>query len=319
MKIVYFGSGEFGIDSLDALIGAGKTPEFIVTQPSKPAGRGRKTKPTAVASWAMENSVSFIETANVNSNEIYKKLVLLEPDLILVIAFGQKISNRIISLPKKAIINVHSSLLPKYRGAAPINWAIINGEAKTGVSIITVAEKMDAGDVLGQRETEIPATETADQLHNRLARLAAPLLLETIAQIENDSANYVRQDSSKTTTAPKLKKSDGFLDFNESAEILARKIRGLWPWPAAAAIYQAQKTNKDLQIIIAEAEPIENLDTNPKNLPVGSLDENLNVVCGSGALEIIKIKPAGKKVMTFAEFANGRHCQPGDKFVKIDR
>ncbi|MCK5472748.1 MAG: methionyl-tRNA formyltransferase, partial [Planctomycetes bacterium] len=119
MKIVYFGSGEFGIDSLDALIGAGKTPEFIVTQPSKPAGRGRKTKPTAVASWAMENSVSFIETANVNSAEIYEKLVLLEPDLILVIAFGQKISNEIISLPEKGIINVHSSLLPKYRGAAP--------------------------------------------------------------------------------------------------------------------------------------------------------------------------------------------------------
>ncbi|MCK4913311.1 MAG: methionyl-tRNA formyltransferase [Planctomycetes bacterium] len=319
MKIVYFGSGEFGIDSLDALIGAGKTPEFIVTQPSKPAGRGRKTKPTAVASWAMENSVSFIETANVNSNEIYKKLVLLEPDLILVIAFGQKISNEIISLPEKGIINVHSSLLPKYRGAAPINWAIINGEAKTGVSVITVVDKMDAGDILSQAKTEILDTETAGQLHERLAKLAAPLLVETIAGIENDSANYVRQDSSKATAAPKLKKSDGFLDFNESAEILTRKIRGLWPWPAAAAIYQPQKTNKDLQIIIAEAEPIENLDTNPKNLSVGSLDENLNVICGSGAIEIMKIKPAGKKVMTFAEFANGRHCQPGDKFVKIDR
>ena len=317
MKIVYFGSGEFGIDSLDALVRARQVPEFIVTQPSRPAGRGQKSKSTAVASWAAENSVSFIETANVNSSEIYQQLAELQPELLVVIAFGQKISNEIISLPKKGIINVHSSLLPKYRGAAPINWAIINGETKTGVSIITVVDKMDAGDILAKAETKISATETAGQLHDRLAKLAAPLLLETINKIENDSVNYVKQDPSKATAAPKLKKSDGFLDFDEPAEILARKIRGLWPWPTAAAIYRAQKTNKNIQIVLAEAKPIEN--KNPKNLSAGSLDENLNVICGSGALEIIKIKPAGKKVMTFKEFTNGHRTQAGDKFVKINK
>jgi len=233
----------------------------------------------------------------------------------VVIAFGQKIGTELTSLPPKGAINVHASLLPKYRGAAPINWAIINGETETGISIITLAEKMDAGQVLSQARTDIRPDESAGQLHDRLAELAAPLLIETIDQIEAGTAVYTEQDHSKATLAPKLKKTNGYLDFTEPAQILARKIRGLWPWPGASANYVSKKSGKSIRVNIAMAEPIET--SNPANLPPGTLDENLNVICGRNALKITKIKPAGSALMDFKAFTNGRQTQPGDLLVRI--
>jgi len=147
MNIVYLGSGEFGIECLNALADSSHSLAFIVTQPPHPAGRGRKPRPTPVARWADTNSIPFIETDNINTPQIIDKIAALQPDLIIVIAFGQKIGSKIINLPPKGTINVHASLLPKYRGAAPINWAIINGETETGISIITLAEEMDAGTI----------------------------------------------------------------------------------------------------------------------------------------------------------------------------
>jgi len=289
---------------------------FIVTQPPNPAGRGRKPHPTPVARWADMHSIPFIETDDVNASEIIEKIAGYEPDLIVVIAFGQKIGAELTNLPPKGSINVHSSLLPKYRGAAPINWAIINGEATTGISIITLSEKMDAGQILAQSQTDIADDETAGQLHDRLAKIAAPLLLKTIGRIADGTAVYTEQDHAKATLAPKLKKSDGFLDFAEPAEILARKIHGFWPWPGASANYVSQKTGKSIRVTIALAEA----GTIRKSLlKPGTLHENLNVICGSGALEIKKIKPAGSALMDFKDFVNGRQTQPGDLFVKIDK
>ncbi|MHC4239662.1 MAG: methionyl-tRNA formyltransferase, partial [Planctomycetota bacterium] len=178
-------------------------------------------------------TVPFVETDNVNAPDVTDRLNSLEPDLVVVIAFGQKIGKQLINLPRKGAINVHASLLPKYRGAAPINWAIINGEHEIGVSIISLAERMDAGDVLAQTKTDIEPDETAGQLHDRLAQTAVPLLLQTLDQIATGNAVYHEQDHSKATLAPKLKKSDGYLDFGDSAEALRRKILGLWPWPGA--------------------------------------------------------------------------------------
>jgi methionyl-tRNA formyltransferase len=315
MKIVYLGSGEFGIECLDALSISEHDLRFIVTQPPNPAGRGRKPQPTPVARWADEHSIPFIEVDNVNASEVVEKIAGYEPELIVVIAFGQKIGNELINLPPKGSINVHASLLPKYRGAAPINWAIINGETITGISIITLSEKMDAGQILAQSQTDIEADETAGQLHDGLAKMAAPLLLKTIDQIANGTAVYIEQDHDNATLAPKLKKSDGFLDFAESAEILARKIRGFWPWPGASANYVSQKTGKSIRVTIALAKAAAVCES---ALPAGTLDENLNVVCGSGALEIKKIKPAGSALMDFRGFVNGRQTKPGDSFVKID-
>ena len=317
MKIVYLGSGQFGIECLNVLERSSHSLQFIVTQPPHPDGRGRKQSPTPVARWANTNSVPFVETDDVNTPGVMEKIADYKPDLIVVIAFGQKIGNELINLPPKAAINVHASLLPKYRGAAPINWAIINGETKTGISIITLAEKMDAGQILAQSQTNIAPDETAGRLHDRLAQIAAPLLLSTIGQIANNTVTYTEQDHSEATLAPKLKKSDGYIDFAEPAQVLERKIRGFWPWPGASSTYLSKKTNKSTRITIAMAEAVG--ASNSAGLSVGTLDENLNVICGTDALKIIKIKPAGSPLMDFKDFVNGRQTQPGDLFIKIDK
>jgi methionyl-tRNA formyltransferase len=316
MRIVYLGSGEFGIECLNALSRSSHSLRFIVTQPQHSAGRGRKPKPTPVAHWANTHSVPFIETDDANTLQLIEAIAHYEPDLIVVIAFGQKIGNELVNLPPRGAINVHASLLPKYRGAAPINWAIINGEAKAGISIITIAEKMDAGRILAQSQTNIGPDETAGRLHDRLAQTAAPLLLETVTKIADGTTIYADQDHSKATLAPKLNKSDGFVDFNEPAEALRRKILGFWPWPGASATYLSTKTNKSVRVTIAMAEVV--ATSNPAGSLAGTLDENLNIVCSRDALKITKIKPAGSALMDFKDFANGRQTQPGDLFMKIE-
>jgi methionyl-tRNA formyltransferase len=159
--------------------------------------------------------------------------------------------------------------------------------------------------------------ETAGRLHDRLAQIAAPLLLQTVDDIANGTAVYTGQDHSKATMAPKLKKTDGFLDFNEPAQLLQRKIRGFWPWPGASAIYLSKKTEKSTRVTIAMAEVIET--SNPANLPPGTIDESLNVICCQDALKIKDIKPTGSHLMSFRDFVNGQHTQPGDRFIKIEQ
>jgi methionyl-tRNA formyltransferase len=315
MKIVYIGSGQFGLKCLDALARSEHTLSLIVTQTPHKAGRGQKLRPTAVAAWAKENSQPFFEAENINTSEAFEKIAAAKPDLIVVIAFGQKISNRLINLPAKGTINVHSSLLPKYRGAAPINWAIINGEQKTGISIITVAERLDAGDILAQAEVHIEENETAGRLHDKLAKLAPGLLLETIEKIEKGKAQYTPQDDSKATKAPKLKKADGFIDFDQPAETIKRKILGLWPWPGASAVYLSTESGKQTRVTIAMAQCFQT--HNPQSLPTGTFDDELNVTCAKNALKITKIKPAGSHIMDFVDFANGHRTKPGDKLIKI--
>lgn len=314
MNIVYFGSGQFGIDCLDAIKNSPHNLVSIVTAPPHPAGRGRKPAPTPVAKWADDNSIPTIETENVNDPSVIEAIRKLRPDLIVVIAFGQKVSKEITQLPPNGAINVHASLLPKYRGAAPINWAIVNGETQTGISIIALAEKMDAGDILAQQATDIDPDETAGELHDRLAKFAAPLLIKTIDQIADGSAVYNKQDDSQVTKSPKLKKTDALLDFTESAQIIRRKILGLSPWPGALANYICRETDKPLLVTIAMAEIVER--PRPADKPLGSIDENLNIICGENALKITKIKPAGGKLMDFKDFVNGRNTKPCDLFTK---
>jgi methionyl-tRNA formyltransferase len=316
MNIAYLGSGQFGLPCLDALAQSGHKIALVITQPAQPAGRGRKSTPTPVADWAAGHSVPFIETADANAPEIINQLTKQKPDLLVVIAFGQKISKQVIEIAPKGAINVHASLLPKYRGAAPINWAIINGETETGVNIITVAEKMDAGDVLAQAATDIEGDESAGKLHDRLAKLAAPLLIATIDKIAAGAAAYTKQDDSKATRAPKLKKSDGLLDFAEPAETLHRKMLGLWPWPGATAIYKSKKSGRTERVTFAKSEILRT--TNPQKLPPGTIDENLNVICGKDRLQIVQLKPENSRLMTFADFVNGRRICPGDSFVGVE-
>lgn len=316
MKIVYCGCGEFGIASLDALASSSHTLLHTFTQPPAPAGRGRKPKPTAVTQWAKDHNIDFTQCQDINTNEMIAKLIGLAPDVIVVIAFGQKISEKIVELPSRTAINVHASLLPKYRGAAPINWAIINGETETGVSIITLAQKMDAGLILAQAKTAIQTEDTADIVHDRLAQIAAPLLIKTIDKIENGTVEYLQQDVSQATMAPKFKKTDGYIDWNQSAEQIRNKIRGMWPWPRTAAYYISKQSGKCYRVTIAAAEVIKT-EKNESG-KTGLIDSDMNVICGTDCLKISQIKPAGSRLMDFGAFVNGRGTGPGDMFMQID-
>jgi len=316
MNIAYLGSGEFGLKCLDALRASEHHLALVATQPPREAGRGRRPCATAVAHWAETNAVPCIETDNVNAPDVVARTAECEPDVIVVIACGQKIGKELIALPTKVAINVHASLLPKYRGAAPINWAIIRGEARTGNTIITLADRMDAGEILAQNETSIGVHETAGELHDRLAQMAAPLLIETLEKIESDTVTYLRQEEFEATRAPKLQKSDGFLGFSEPAYVLASKVRGLWPWPGATALHVSAETQKVTRVTLALADVI--WDVEPTQAPLGTFDDNLNVVCGQGKLSIMKIKPAGSGLMSFKDFVNGWHVRPGDRLAKVD-
>ena len=312
MKIVYCGCGRFGIESLDALKASNYQLVHIITHPEKQAGRGRKLRANDVEQWAQQNDMPFTAIEDINSPQGVQLIKKLSPDLLVVIAFGQKISAEIINIPPKSAINVHGSLLPKYRGAAPINWAIISGETETGISIITLAEKMDAGEILAQAKLKIAADDTADIVQNALSRIAAPLLIETIDKITSGTATYIKQDSSKATKAPKLKKSDGVIDFASSAGQIHNKIRGLWPWPGVVACFVSAQSGRKYPVTIAKTQVVSPAGRNEK---IGIVNEDLNVLCGIGSLKILELKPHGGRLMDFKSFLNGRGSGAGDFFV----
>ncbi len=315
MNIAYLGSGEFGIPCLDALKASRHDISFVVTQPPQPAGRGRRSCPTAVGHWAESHAEPFVETDNVNAPEIVSRIADSRPDVLVVIAFGQKIGPELLAVPPRGAVNVHASLLPKYRGAAPINWAIIRGEKETGLSIITLADRMDAGDILAQLSTDIGVHETAGELHDRLAQMAPPVLLETLDKIEAGTASYTKQDDFLASKAPKLKKTDGHIDFGQPAYVVADKIRGFWPWPGASSHYLSVRTGKTMRVTLALADVL--WEPTPASAVPGTFDNDLNVICGDGKLGIRKIKPAGSGLMEFRDFINGWRVQPGDRFVEV--
>jgi methionyl-tRNA formyltransferase len=315
MRIIYFGSSSFGVPSLEAIRQSGHSLVAAFTQPARPAGRHRQPRPTEVALWCIQKNIPCTEAEDINTPQFIEQLTNYHADLLVVIAFGQKVAKSVISLFPKGAINTHGSLLPKYRGAAPINWAIINGESETGASIITLADRMDAGLILSQVRTLILPDDNFQSLHDRLAEFSAPLLVKTLDAIENGTAVYQPQDESKVTKAPKLKKEHGFIDWHKSATEIANQIRGLWPWPGAVAVFVSAKTGKSWKTIIAQVQPIEN--QTPHHVS-GLLDDQFNVICGQGRLQINQLKPAGSDLMDFQSFINGRQGRPGDLFLPMD-
>jgi methionyl-tRNA formyltransferase len=316
MRIVYCGSGEFGIPCLDALSASTHRVVHVFTQPAHPAGRGRHERHTPVAAWAVEHEIACTEVGDINLPDIIEQVRGLSADLLLAIAFGQKLCDELIAIPAKGAINVHASLLPKYRGAAPINWAIIEGQARTGVSVITLASTMDGGEILGQEKTAIDRDETAGELHDRLAKLSVGLLLRVMDELEAGTVVHKKQNAAKVSRAPKLRKADGYIDWQQSADSLRNKIRGLWPWPGAQAVYVSKKTGKCIRVTISKAEVAD--PSGDRSLVPGLLDENLNVVCGDGVLRLKELKPAGGHLMDFQSFVNGRGTGKGDLFMPID-
>ena len=317
MRIVFFGSAQFGTPCLNAINESSHELVAVFTQPAHRAGRGRKPRPTPVADWAKENNIPCTEAENINTPDMVAKVTDCKADLLVVIAFGQKIGNEVIDLHPKGAINVHASLLPQYRGAAPINWVLANGEKKTGITIITLAEKMDAGDMLAKASIDLKSEDNAQTVHDRLSQISPDTLMRTIDKIAEGTAIYAPQDHSQATLAPKMKKSDGFIDFSQPAQEIVNRIRAFWPWPGAHAEYTSNVTGKSCQVIIAEAEVIET-GINPQDR-IGQLDEDLNIICGSDRIAIHQIKPSGKAVMDFKAFVNGRNTKPGDIFKHIDK
>src|SRR5436190_5881063 len=225
LRIIFAGAGDFGLPTLRALRDAGHTLAHVYSQPDRPAGRGRKLHPTAITQFALDHSIPVTRTDNLNAE------ALPSADLLVVIAFGQKISEAVTHHPRLGAINLHASRLPKFRGAAPINWAILAGETETGNSIIRLANRMDAGAVLGMSRLTIGETETAGELHDRLADDGAPLMLDVIEQLATGRATETPQDDSQATRAIKLNRESSKVNWTKPADAIARQIRGMFPWP----------------------------------------------------------------------------------------
>ncbi|MBW2347918.1 MAG: methionyl-tRNA formyltransferase [Deltaproteobacteria bacterium] len=313
MRVVYFGSGPFSIPAFRRLLQSPHECAAVITQPDRRAGRGKKTQPTPLASHALREGIEPIRAEDVNTPEFVDKIRSLNAHLGVVAAFGQMIKAPLREAFPGGCINLHASLLPRYRGAAPIHWAILGGEKKTGVTAFRLVDRMDAGPILVQRETMIRPDETAGELHDRLARVACDAMDATLVILEqNLDFPGEPQDESLASLAPKLFKSDGYLDFREPAERLALKCRAMWPWPGARCLYVGSGDKKE-EVTIATAQAL----TPAVDAPPGTLTEDLCVATSEGALRILAIKPAGKRLMAWEDFVNGRRVMAGNRFESL--
>lgn len=316
MRIVVLASGAFAEPTIRWLAQSGHEIALVVTQPSRGSGRGRQAKPTPVKVLAGELGFAVSEIENVNSPEFVARMSELSPRIMLVIAFGQKLGPGFLSAAPSGAINLHASLLPKYRGAAPINWALARGETQTGCTVFRIVSKMDAGAILAQDATDISSEETAGELHDRLAQLGVQTVQAALAMFELDENPVgIPQDESLATLAPKLKKADGHINFTFQTRDILNQIRGMTPWPGATATFiSASGRSEDVTIVRAsgyehgEGGDIANV------LAPGVINEKLEVTTGDGVLEIASIQPASGRIMSWADFVNGRHVRPGDRF-----
>lgn len=306
MNIVFFGSGRFALKSLEALVAGGHKISLVVTQTDKPKGRHLALSPTEVKKKAEELGLKIIQPQNPNSLESVNALKQIPADLYIVISYGHFLKEPLLELPKLYPLNVHASLLPKYRGAAPINWAIINGEQETGVSIIRMTEAMDAGDILLEKKIPIDDKDTAISLEEKLDTLAAGALVEAIQLIEKKTERFTKQDTSAVSFAPKLEKERGAIVWNKGALEIARQIRGLAPWPGAYTYYKG----KLLKLWSAQAreennkKPGEVLEAGAGKLVVGT---------GYGSLEILELQLEGGKRLNAQAFLSGHKVTKGEK------
>ncbi|HSW44847.1 MAG TPA: methionyl-tRNA formyltransferase [Phycisphaerae bacterium] len=313
MRVMFFGSGDFGEPALRWLANSKHEVVAVVTRPDRPAGRGKQLQPTPIALRAATETLRIIKCDDVNRPAAIDDFKKFGADLAVVIDFGQKLKEPLRSVFPGACINLHGSLLPKYRGAAPIARAMLAGEAKTGVTAFRLVDRMDAGPMLVKRETMIGRYETADELHGRLAGIACDALDAALKLYESDPLTPGEpQNESEATCAPKLSRADGRLDFNESAEAIGRRCRAMWPWPGARCRFVGAGKSVDVTICSATANPAPAAD------PPGTITAVLTVATGGGTLEIHSLQPAGKRAMGWQDFVNGRHVQPGDRFESIE-
>jgi methionyl-tRNA formyltransferase len=306
MRVIFFGTPDFAVPSLRALLEAGEEIVAVVTQPDRVKGRGHRLSAPPVKEIALSEHIRVLQPVVIRSSEFLGELASLRPDAIVVVAYGKLIPPSVLQLPPLGCINVHGSLLPKYRGAAPIQRAIMNGEQKTGVTTMLMDEGLDTGDILLQEETEITDGDDAQALGARLSRVGASLLVRTIKDLRDNLIRPIAQKG-EASYAPPLRKAEGRIDWSRSAKGIFDLIRGTCPWPGAYSSLHGER----ITIIRARIVPC------VCNCSAGMIEktgEELHVCTGAGILSIAELKPEGKKVMTAGAFVRGRRLTKGMRF-----
>ena len=310
MKVVFMGTPDFAVGALEAIIKAGHEVTAVVTQPDKPKGRGKEVQISPVKACALEHNLPVFQPVKIRTEESVAELKTYEADTFVVAAFGQILSKEILDMPRFGCVNIHASLLPKYRGAAPIQWAVIDGEEETGVTIQQMNEGVDTGDILSRTIIKLDKKETGASLFDRLAVCGAELIVKTLEDIEKGLIVPEKQDESKATHAKKLSKEIGSLDFSQEAVVLERKIRGLNSWPSAYTHFKG-KTLK-----IWDADVVDKNSTSIKSY--GEVCEvtkdSFTLQTGSGLLKINEVQLEGKKRMEVSAFLLGYPIEKGMVF-----
>ena len=309
LKIVFMGTPDFSVPTLQSLIDSDHSVTAVLTQPDRPKGRGNRVVAPPVKMLAQQHAIPVLQPQRVKAPEILRQLEELAPDAIVAIAYGQILPQSILDIPRLGCVNVHASLLPKYRGAAPFQWAIIRGETETGVTTMLMDKGMDTGDMLLQQTIPIEAEDTAATLHDRLAQVGADVLIRTLQGLENGSLRPTPQNDAEATYAPLLKKHDGLVDWQKTAAEIANAVRGMSPWPGAYTHFQGKRIKLLRVQVAAEAETTAEAGT------VVALDQQHGplIATGSGQLRILEIQPQNKKPMRCSDFCRGYRLQIGDR------
>lgn len=307
MRVIFMGTPDFAVPVLEAIIQAGHTVIGVYTQPDKPKGRGKSMQYTPVKEKALEYQIPVYQPARVREPEVIEEIRNLQPEIIIVVAFGQILPEELLAIPPYGCVNVHASLLPKYRGAAPIQRVIMDGEKESGVTTMYMAKGLDTGDMIEQLVVPIDAKETGGSYHDKLAEAGARLCISTMEKIEAGTAPRIPQDDSKSCYAHMLQKSMGELDFEQPAEVLERLVRGLNPWPSA----YTQLQGKNLKIY--EADVVE-IPENQKRKPgmITAVDKkSFTIQCNPGGLRVMQLQLEGKKRMNTDAFLLGFTVEEG--------
>ncbi|MGO4944834.1 methionyl-tRNA formyltransferase [Blautia sp. Sow4_E7] len=314
MKIVYMGTPDFAVNPLRALAEAGYEVTGVVTQPDKPKGRGKTMLPTPVKEEALKHGFPVYQPVKVRDPEFLQVLKELDPDIIVVAAFGQIIPKSILELPKYGCINIHASLLPKYRGAAPIQQAVIDGEKESGVTIMRMGTGLDTGDMISKIVVPLAADETGGSLFDKLAEAGAKLLIETLPHIFDGTAVYEKQpEESPTPYAGMITKQMGLINFGKSAVELERLVRGLNPWPSAFTFWNG-KTLKVWESFVVKSEELDVQSAEPGTV-VKTDKKGIYVACGEDVLVLSQVQLEGKKRMDADAFLRGCHIEAGSRFT----
>ena len=307
MRIVFMGTPEFAVPSLEALLKSDDEVVGVVSQPDRPKGRGQTLAPPPVKIIAQQAGIPILQPLKIRTPDFLEALAAWKPDLIAVTAFGRILHTPILTLPPMGCVNVHGSLLPKYRGAAPVQWAVINGETETGITTMLMDEGMDTGAMLLQESIPILPDDTAESLAPRLASLGGRLLVDTISRLKAGTITPVGQDHEHATLAPLLKKEDGAIDWTADARSIANRIRGLSPWPGAYTFYGQERWN--IWKAVAAQAPAQG----QPGTVLAVTKQSLTISTGGGALEVLELQAANSKRMSIAQFLAGHRVNPGEQ------